>query len=66
MLNKIIIISLIFLLGVSYGTNLSLKNKIKSLTSIERIEYNNKIKEWVPVINIPEVKKPKNGWGNRY
>ncbi len=62
---RVLIISLILIVGFYEGQRQTLTKEIKSLTNKERIEYNNKIKEWIPPIIIPKVKKPVTGWKNR-
>jgi hypothetical protein len=42
------------------------KDKYISLTSKEHIEYNRKIRKWIPPLKAIEVKEPEGGWENRY
>lgn len=61
---KLIIFTLIFMCGVSYGWVLKLTDSNAILTSTNRVEYNKSIRQWIPPLEIPEVKVP-NDYKNR-
>ncbi len=58
---KVLLIVLFIIMCSGVSTD-----EINLLTSDERIEYNNKIKNWSVPIIIPEFKRPLTGWENRF
>jgi hypothetical protein len=66
LIKNIIIYILIFVVGVLYSQRNIYMDKYIYLTSREHLEYNKKIREWIPPLEIPTVKEPEGGWENRY